>query len=80
MTLEPTDPTAGRRAREAYRNPAASQPILDPTDPRYGRLQPRSATPPELVGPTDPRQGTRARTSPGHVYPRWRRRRAASGH
>lgn len=31
-----TDPTAGERARQLRQDPAQPQPILDPTDPRYG--------------------------------------------
>jgi hypothetical protein len=68
MTPEPTDPTAGRRARDAYRNPGAPQPISDPTDPRYGQTQPGLHE--VVVDPTDPRQPSRQFGRPGHVYPR----------
>jgi len=34
------DPTAGERARLAQELPEQPQPIVDPTDPRYGLLQP----------------------------------------
>jgi hypothetical protein len=35
-----TDPTAGERARQIRLDPARPQPILDPTDPRYGTSLP----------------------------------------
>jgi hypothetical protein len=61
-------------------DPGAPQPILDPTDPRYGKPQPDSAARREIVAPSYPRQPTRQRGGPGHVYPRRLRRRAARGH
>ncbi len=37
MSHEPlSDPTAGQRAQRARLDPGLPQPILDPTDPRYG--------------------------------------------
>jgi hypothetical protein len=57
------DPTAGERARRARLEPAAVEPVTDPTDPRYGRFSPAA---PELAGdvgrivdPTDPDCGQR---------------------
>lgn len=34
------DPMAGERARRIYERPEEPQPILDPTDPRYGSTDP----------------------------------------
>jgi hypothetical protein len=72
MAPETTDPTAGRRARDIRRDPTTPQPILDPTDPRYGPLQPDPATPPLNLDTTHTRRGarTRQRRGPGHVNPR----------
>jgi hypothetical protein len=60
MAPELNDPTAGRTARDIQRDPNAPRPILDPTDPRYGREP----------GRTRP---ARRRGGPGHVKPRGRR-------
>jgi hypothetical protein len=55
------DPTAGERARHIQENPRVSPPIVDPTDPRWGKLSPddhaqvREATP--VADPTDPEYG-----------------------
>lgn len=38
------DPMAGESARRIREDPEREQPILDPTDPRYG--QPRPTPPP----------------------------------
>lgn len=32
-----SDPTAGERARRISAHPEAARPVLDPSDPRYGR-------------------------------------------
>lgn len=34
------DVTAGTRAREVREHPEITQPILDPTDPRFGEVPP----------------------------------------
>ncbi len=43
MSTEPlSDVTAGQRAQQARLHPELEQPILDPTDPRYGTSEPIS--------------------------------------
>jgi hypothetical protein len=83
MISESFDPTAGARAREVQRNPGVPQPILDPTDPRYGQLQGGARASGEVLDATDPRATgrlARQRGGPGHVYPSSRRRREADEH
>ena len=51
------DPTAGETARAARAHPEAAQRVLDPTDPRFGRV-PTAGDPagevPRMFDPTDP--------------------------
>lgn len=55
------DPTAGERARQIGAHPGAAQPILDPTDPRYGEflLDPseQASQVQRVFDPTNPRCG-----------------------
>lgn len=58
------DPMAGESARAIQADPAAPQPILDPTDPRYGELAPPIGEPAgparqAWADPTDPAAGRR---------------------
>lgn len=56
-----SDPTAGERARRIRERPAAAEPILDPTDRRYGHTLDQSAADAEaahISDPTDPEYGT----------------------
>lgn len=50
------DPTAGETARAARAHPEAVRRVLDPTDPRFGRLSPPGDTRevPRIFDPTDP--------------------------
>lgn len=50
------DPTAGETARAARAHPEAIRRVLDPTDPRFGRLSAAHDTreAPRIVDPTDP--------------------------
>ncbi len=51
------DPTAGDRARALATDPG-SQPIVDPTDPRYAELvTARTTAPEQIVDPTDSKCG-----------------------
>lgn len=56
------DPTAGERARRLKLHPEVPQPVLDPTDPRYGlpstAAQPRDA---EDITPREPAGRGRSR-------------------
>jgi len=55
------DPTAGRRARAIRAHPELAQPIVDPTDSRYGALLPdpraRSDVAQRIIDPTDREYG-----------------------
>jgi hypothetical protein len=57
MRPETFDSMAGERARQIREHPGVPQRILDPTDPRYGKISPesrdRDADP--TLDPTDPR-------------------------
>lgn len=56
MVDDTPDPTAGRRARLIREQPDIPLPVTDPTDPRYGPVEP-SASEPDIGDPTDPRFG-----------------------
>lgn len=47
-----SDPTAGQRAQRSRLEPGVAQPILDPTDPRYGS----TPTPQRDVASDEPRE------------------------
>lgn len=57
----PVDPTAGERARQIREVPEQPQVITDPTDPRYGTVEPvprrRGGAEPAVDREVDPRVG-----------------------
>jgi hypothetical protein len=51
-----TDPTGGETARAIRTDPTLAEPVLDPTDPRYGQLSPQTGESEagQILDPTDP--------------------------